>query len=278
MARYPTGNHRPVSDDTRAVLSQRVTPTQGNIKTHRTAVLNKIPDASVQGFKPFDYIVVTTKNVADIPPTVAELIAPAVTPAHTVITLLQNGLNIEKPVMAKFPKNIVLSGVTFCGSHEHGHGDILHEYEDESYIGAFRNPNLNTEDEDKAAKEYVALYAASGKNVCEWKPDVGFTRWRKLMYNACLNPICAITDLDTGRIQLADGAADDLVKPAMNEIRAAAKACGHDLPEDLVNFMITMDPITMYNPPSMQGDVRKVRRAALSSRITIIRSLTSFPQ
>ncbi|KAG9662961.1 hypothetical protein KCU63_g20307, partial [Aureobasidium melanogenum] len=49
-------------------------------------------------------------------------------------------------------------------------------------------------------------------------------RWRKLVYNACLNSICALTGLDTGRIRLADGAIDGLVKPAMEEIRAAAKA------------------------------------------------------
>jgi 2-dehydropantoate 2-reductase len=197
---------------------------------------------------PYKYVVCTTKNYADIPPTVAELIAPAVTPGCTVIVLIQNGLNIERPMFEAFPENIVLSGVSFCGSHEVGSGDIVHEDNDELYIGAFRNPNLNTPEgraaEDKAAEQFASLYAAGGKCEVEVKPDVGWTRWRKLLYNACLNPICAVTDLDTGRIQLADGALDTLVRPAMQEIRAAAKACGHELPEKLVETMIRMDPIS----------------------------------
>jgi ketopantoate reductase len=65
--------------------------------------------------------------------------------------------------------------------------------------------------------------------------------------------------LDTGRIRLADGTIDGLVKPAMEEIRAAAKAVGVDLPPDVCDFMINIDPLTMYLPPSMLGDIRKVR-------------------
>lgn len=45
----------------------------------------------------------------------------------------------------------------------------------------------------------------------------------------------------------------------MRETCAAAKAYGHDIPEELVEAMITMDPITMYNSPSMQMDIRKGR-------------------
>lgn len=201
--------------------------------------------------------------MADIKPSVADLIKPAVTPGHTIIVLLQNGLNIDKPVIAAFPHNIVLSGVSFCGSHEVETGVILHEDDDEVYVGAFRNPNRDPAEEDLAAKEFVEIYGAGGKCKPEWSPNVGFSRWRKLLYNACLNSLCAITDLDTGRIQLADGAVETLVRPAMQEIRAAAKACGHDLPENLVDFMIKLDPITMYNPPSMQVDIRKVSKDTL---------------
>jgi 2-dehydropantoate 2-reductase len=190
---------------------------------------------------------------------VTDLIKPAVTPGHTVIVLLQNGLNIERPVIAAFPQNIVLSGVSFCGSHEVGTGKIVHEDDDEIYLGAFRNPTKDPAEEDQAAKDFVEIYGAGGKCKPEWNANVGFSRWRKLLYNACLNSLCAVTDLDTGRIQLADGAIESLVRPAMLEIRAAAKASGHDLPEELIDFMIKLDPITMYNPPSMQVDLRKVR-------------------
>jgi 2-dehydropantoate 2-reductase len=187
-----------------------------------------------------------------------DLIRPAVTPGYSIIVLIQNGLNIEKPLLEAFPSNIVLSGVSVCGSHEVEHGHIVHDFPDELYIGAFDNPSLKAEVQEQAAKDFVQAYSAAGKTKCSFKPDVAWTRWRKLLYNACLNPICAITDLDTGRIRLAPGAVDDLVRPAMEEIRMVAKALGHDLSADLIDFMITIDPIDMYNPPSMQEDVRKV--------------------
>lgn len=77
--------------------------------------------------KPYDFIVVTTKNVADVHPTVAELIAPAVTEGHTTIALVQNGLNIEKPIIAAFPNNPVLSGVSLIGATETSHSHVLHD-------------------------------------------------------------------------------------------------------------------------------------------------------
>lgn len=172
--------------------------------------------------------------------------------------LIQNGLNIEKPLFAAFPKNAVLSGVSMIGSHEVGHGIIEHDDNDQVILGAFRNPNLDPALEDKAAQDFVRIYSAGGKTECEYTPNVGYSRWRKLVYNACLNSICAITGLDTGRIRLADCGIDYLVRPAMDEIRAAAKAAGHELPADVADTMINIDPLTMYLPPSMLNDLRKV--------------------
>lgn len=200
----------------------------------------------------------TTKSVPDVPPSLVDLVKSAVTPGQTVIVLMQNGLNIERPFVSAFPDNVILSSVTFCGSHEVSTGEIVHEDHDRSAIGAFQNPNLDPALEEKEAQAFCDIYNASGKTTTEFQRDVAFSRWRKLLYNACLNSICAVTDLDTGRIQLADAAIEYLVRPAMEEIRTAAKARGVDLPADLVDFMITMDPITMYKPPSMQVDMRKV--------------------
>lgn len=226
---------------------------------NENAVRKTIPNVAEEGLEPYRFVICTTKNIADVPPRVADLIRPAVTPEHTVIVLMQNGLNIERPVIQAFPQNVVLSVVTFCGSHQVEIGKIIHEDHDRSSIGPFLNPNLDSQIQHDAAKEFVEIYKASGIASPEYQTDVGWTRWRKLLYNACLNSLCAITDLDTGRIQIADGAIDNLVRPAMKEICAGAKAFGHDIPDELVEAMITMDPVTMYNPPSMQVDIRKGR-------------------
>jgi 2-dehydropantoate 2-reductase len=207
----------------------------------------------------FDFIVVTTKNIADISPTVAELIAPAVTAGHTAIMLLQNGLNIEKPLIAAFPQNPCLSGVSLIGATETQLGTILHDDPDELIIGAFTNPNIPEEKSIAAAKHFADIYRASGKVDCEYNADVGFVRWRKLVYNSCYNSACAIVQMDTSRMRMAKFPIDEVVKPLMLEICAIAKAKGHDLPEGIIEKMINADPETTFFKPSMQQDIEKVQ-------------------
>lgn len=220
-------------------------------------MVKSIPDVQKESLQPFDYIVCTTKNIPDVPPTLVDLIRPAVTPNHTTIVLVQNGLNIEKPLFAAFPHNPVLSGVSMIGSHEVLHGVIEHDDNDQLMLGPFHNPTLDAAREEAAARDFVRIYSAGGKTQCTFTPDVGHSRWRKLVYNACLNSICAVTGLDTGRVRLADCALDYLVRPAMAEIVAAAKAAGHELAPDVADVMINIDPLTMYLPPSMLNDLRK---------------------
>ena len=78
------------------------------------------------------------------------------------------------------------------------------------------------------------------------------------MYNACLNPICAVTGLDTGRVRLAAGCVERLVRPAMEEIVAVAGREGVWLEEGVVERMVGVDPLEIYLCPGMLADVQKV--------------------
>ncbi|KAH7143516.1 2-dehydropantoate 2-reductase family protein [Dactylonectria macrodidyma] len=227
----------------------------GNITGWKpSGIVDCVPTITEQQF---DYIVVTTKNVPDCPPTVSDLIAPAVIPGRTVIVLIQNGLNIELPIFERFPENICLSGVSMMGSHEIAYGIIDHEDPDHLILGAFHNPKLDKRQEEAVAKQFIEMYSAGGKTVCTFAENVPHSRWRKLIYNACLNSICALTGLDSGRIRLANDAVETLVRPAMEEIRAAAAAVGVELGAEVCDAMINLDPLTMYLLPSMQVDVQK---------------------
>jgi len=213
-----------------------------------------------ENLPPYDYIVVATKNCPDIPPTVVELIRPALLPSneHTTVLLLQNGLNIEKSIIDAFPATPVLSGISFIGSIEKEPGYIVQDEPDRLAIGPFSNPNIDASISQEKAKEFVELYSKSGKTNCIYSENVLHDRWRKLVFNACLNPICAITGLDTGRLRLADGALDGLVRPAMKEILQAAAANGVHLADDVIDTMINNDPLDLYLAPSMLADVQKV--------------------
>lgn len=147
------------------------------------------------------------------------------------------------------------------GSIELPPGVITHRDPDVLQIGPFRNPNLAKDAQDEAARKSIEIYSAAGKAECTSAADVPYSRWRKLVYNACLNSTCAITGMDTGRLRVAGAPINALVRPAMEEIRLAANACGVPLPDDIADTMRSiMEPISDYFAPSMLVDVRRVSR------------------
>lgn len=152
-------------------------------------VMNHILDVSITSQKPFDYIICATKNCPDIAPTLPTLVGPAVTAGHTVIVLIQNRLDIEKPFFVAYPKNVVLSAVSVMDSHEAEPGHIIHEEHNLLYVGPFHNPNMSADEEKFATLSFIRMYAAGGKTQCLACEDVALARWRKLVFNACLNPI-----------------------------------------------------------------------------------------
>lgn len=173
--------------------------------------------------------------------------------------LLQNGLNIEKPFLQAYSQIVVLSGVSLIGSAEPSPGRIVQNEPDRLLVGAFPHPTISDERASTRARDFVEMYSTGGKTDCKFSPNVMHDRWRKLVYNACLNPICAITGVDSGRLRLADGGLDGLVRPAMKEIVAAAKAIANVvLEDDVVEKVIATDPLESWAKPSMQQDLEKV--------------------
>lgn len=158
------------------------------------------------------------------------------------------------------------------GSEETAPGVIIQDDHDRLLIGAFPNPNVSASNVAAAAQSFVNIYAKGGKTDCKLSENVLHDRWRKLVYNACLNPICAILGLDTGRLRLAANGevVEGLVRPAMKEIVEAAKANGVTLGEEVVQGMIDSDPLEKYLSPSMLADVKKVSLCDPFSRPTFL--------
>ncbi|CAO2654140.1 Nn.00g108730.m01.CDS01 [Neocucurbitaria sp. VM-36] len=221
---------------------------------------NTVPNITEEGLQPYDYVILATKNISDVSPTALDLASPALpkNSNRTTLLLYQNGLNIEKPFVRSYPNIPVLSGVSMIGSDEPSPGHIVHGEGEKLKVGPFPASNINPAVGERKAQEFVEIYGKSGKADVTYSQNVLYDRWRKLVYNACLNPICAITALDSGRIRLADGGVEGLVKPAMQEVVAAAKACaGVELDEGIVEWTISADPLESYLKPSMQQDLEK---------------------
>ncbi|ONH77332.1 putative 2-dehydropantoate 2-reductase [Pichia kudriavzevii] len=201
---------------------------------------------------PFDYIVITTKNIPDVNP-VEKMIEGAYS-KDTPIVLLENGIGIERSMFRAYPDATVISGVTMISSTLF-HGKIVkHVGVDSVSFGPFINPNLDRDLQIAKAKKFAKLYY-NQHNGAKYDEDVKFIRWKKLVYNAAINTTCAITNVDCGRLELFGGM-DKIVRPAMKEVIAIAKADGVTLPEGIDEAMIRSDDGEYY-PPSMLIDVRK---------------------
>ncbi|OJJ85499.1 ketopantoate reductase family protein [Aspergillus glaucus CBS 516.65] len=223
--------------------------------------------------KTFDYIILTTKNTPDIPPSLPSLIVPAVTPSHTSIILIQNGINIEHPFRERFPTNPIISGVSFTSATEVEPGFIRHDDRDRVRLGPFpysRNRNSGngelSERATTATQTFITAYnSPNNHNIVDVQhdPDVPATRWRKLIYNASFNPISAILRMDITRMRVYEHVIDELVKPAMREAIAVAGALGvrvvngDEDEEGVIEQAVRCDPPEAFFRPSMCQDVEK---------------------
>ncbi|KAJ5197481.1 hypothetical protein N7449_007960 [Penicillium cf. viridicatum] len=210
-------------------------------------VVNTIPTQSEMCF---DYVVITTKNTPDYPPTMADLIEPAIVPGETVIVLIQNGLNIEKPFLEKYPDNTCLSGVSLIGSHETAPAVIEHEDPDRLIIGVFQNPLLQKETGDaiahhcilEAGKQIVPSLLCSIPSMAK----AGLQRVSKSHLRN--NRIGHRTNSAYGRHCF------HFAVTCNARSCGCCKGCGVILPSGIEDRMINIDPLTMYLHPSMLED------------------------
>ncbi|KAI1163891.1 putative 2-dehydropantoate 2-reductase [Nemania serpens] len=222
-----------------------------------TAIRNTVPNVGKEKLDPFDFILVATKNIPELPPTMADIIEPAVTTGMTAIVLSQNGLNIEKPVIERFPVNPIISSITYAAAREISYGKILHDNAEVQQIGPFDNPRVQPEVAEEAARRYVAVYNASSKPNIVFDADVKFARWRKLVYNASYSSVTSVLRMDTACIRMSQHVIDDLIRPIVLEVLAAARANGVHLTDDFADKVIRADVTRAAFKPSMCQDLEK---------------------
>lgn len=215
-------------------------------------MVNKVPDASSQS--PFDYLLVTMKNIPEIA-NISEIIAPSVTPNHTTIVLLQNGIYTELPMIDAFPTNTILSGPGYIGAHEKN-GRVIHDDPDRYHLGVFHNPRLGHEYERQKLEDFASVYNGNNIKHAMIVDDIIHYRWRKALWNGIYNTMCAITQLDNAAIRRFGGE-HSLIRPGMTEMAAIAKADGYDLGPDIVDEMVEATPIELAFRPSMLVDIDK---------------------
>jgi 2-dehydropantoate 2-reductase len=170
-------------------------------------------------------------------------------PGATVMTI-QNGLGAEEIVAAhgEWP---LLSAVTFMSGTRHGDAHVEYVLDTATWIGPYRG---TTEDD---AHRAAGLIEAGGLKA-EAFPDLRPAQWSKLIFNATVNGVAALTELPHD-FHFAEserpGDLGHLVRELVDEGKATAAAAGIGLWEDPweMNVLATRRGHRHY--PSMLEDV-----------------------
>jgi 2-dehydropantoate 2-reductase len=175
-------------------------------------------------------------------------------PRAVIMTVL-NGIGAEEAVRraGAWP---IISGVTFMSGTRHSDTHVEYVLDTETWIGPYEDTPY------AIVAEAAALIASSGLHV-EALPDLRPAQWSKLIFNATVNSVAALTELPHDRHFAAREQPSDLghlVFGLIEEGKAVAAAAGIELHDDPweMNVLATRRGSAHY--PSMLEDVQARRR------------------
>jgi 2-dehydropantoate 2-reductase len=174
-------------------------------------------------------------------------------PAATIMTV-QNGLGAEEIVRAHGDWPLI-SGVTFMSGAKHSDTHVEYILDTPTWIGPFG------ETEFARAQEVAQLLVDSGLKA-EALADLRPAQWSKLIFNATVNGVAALTGLPHDQHFAAEDGPSDLghlVHELVDEGKRVAAAAGVELHDDPweMNVLATKRGSAHY--PSMLEDVEARR-------------------
>jgi 2-dehydropantoate 2-reductase len=182
------------------------------------------------------------------------------------VMTVQNGLGCEE-VVAGYGDWPIVSSVTFMSGKRHSDSQVEYELDTPTWLGPWAGGSAT----QAQAREIEALINRSGLKAQAF-PDLLPAQWSKLIFNAVVNSVAALSDLPhveafASRQELPD--LGNLVQAAMDEGKRVAAARGVDLYEDpwLMNVEATSHGQTgdddYAHVPSMLEDVRARRKTEI---------------
>jgi 2-dehydropantoate 2-reductase len=174
-----------------------------------------------------DLVVVTLKTTAN--DQFDPLIRPLLKDSTTILTL-QNGLGNEERLAELFGAHRIVGGMAFVCINRIAPGVVHHICEGLITLGEFGRPA-------SPRVHAIADMLKASKVAARVLEDLKYGRWEKLIWNMPFNGLSAVLDQTTDQlIGLPEG--DALVRAIMEEVRAAAKGVGVDLPSSLVDAKV----------------------------------------
>lgn len=187
----------------------------------RIPSVSTVESAAAAGSSDLVLVCVKTQQL----PGILDDLAAAVGP-RTVIIPLQNGVEADAQLSARFPQIAVLPAVVYVGATVDQPGVVTHVAAGTIGIGANR-------DQDRHVLATIRDVLAKTGQPVHISDDIQRERWHKLMWNAAFNSVSAITRRVPADL-LAQPDVRSLLVNIMREVLAVGQACGVDLrPEDI---------------------------------------------
>jgi 2-dehydropantoate 2-reductase len=155
----------------------------------------------------------------------------------TTFVIIQNGVGNEEPFRTTYPKNTILSCVTWVGATQVSPGLIKHTKSEDMQIGLFPNPGLDAAIEKSRLDSFASLLRKGG-TVLTVENNIQIKRWEKVVWNAAWNPLTTLTNVDTQTWLKSSPEATPMTKRLMREVIDVAKRCGVPIEYELVDELI----------------------------------------
>jgi 2-dehydropantoate 2-reductase len=176
----------------------------------------------------------------------------------TTFVIIQNGVGNEIPFRSLYPKNTIISCVTWVGASQPQPGVIKHTSAEDMQIGLYHNASSDPALEAERLKRFATLLE-QGQTVFQIEDDIQRKRWEKVVWNAAWNPLTTLTMVDTKTWLDSSDEAHVVTKRLMREVIDVAQRCGvplkYELIDELMAKVLTMGRIGS----SMQQDAKAGR-------------------
>lgn len=186
-------------------------------------------------------------------------------PDATVMTI-QNGLGTED-VVAGYGSWPIVSSVTFMSGTKESDSHVHYELDTATWMGPYHDSGTRFD----TVEQIGDMFVRSGLKA-EVLPDVRPAQWSKLIFNASVNPVAALTDLPHVHLfarRERDSDLGHLMFDLIEEGKRVAAAAGVELFEDPweMNSRAVQQGSThdeeYAHVPSMLADVRAGRRTEI---------------
>ncbi|TMK74232.1 MAG: ketopantoate reductase family protein [Actinobacteria bacterium] len=174
-------------------------------------------------------------------------------PAATIMTV-QNGLGAEE-IMRRHGDWQLVSGVTFMSGTKHSDTHVEYILDTATWLGPWEQTPY------ERVAEIADLLVASGLKA-EALPDLRPAQWSKLIFNASVNTVAALTGLPHDHHFAAEGNDADLgrlLRGLVDEGKRIAAAAGVELHDDPWEMNVLATKRGSAHFPSMLEDVQARR-------------------